>query len=84
MVGSYQPLSPSSIPYKKLAEAFWLWYNLLVGGAWLSLVERSFRVREVGSSNLPAPTIKLKASLESPAESLSICGCTADEKAHQF
>ena len=25
---------------------------------WLSLVERSFRVGEVGSSNLPIPTIK--------------------------
>lgn len=25
-------------------------------GMWLSLVERSFRVGEVGSSNLPIPT----------------------------
>ena len=32
-----------------------MWYNPEGFGAWLSLVERSFRVREVGSSNLPAP-----------------------------
>ncbi len=38
-----------------LLEMERLWYNPSGFGAWLSLVERSFRVREVGSSNLPAP-----------------------------
>ncbi len=38
-------------------------------GMWLSLVERSFRVGEVGSSNLPIPT---KTSSYSPPGSFPL------------
>jgi hypothetical protein len=35
----------------------------LINGAWLSLVERTVRDREVGGSNPLAPTISLEGSL---------------------
>jgi hypothetical protein len=37
----------------------------LLVGAWLSLVERSVRDREVGGSNPLAPTTKFKAQTDS-------------------
>ena len=44
------------------------WFPIihLLVGAWLSLVERSVRDREVGGSNPLAPTKKLKKSEDGP------------------
>ena len=38
----------------------WEWYNLLSAGRGSARIERTVRVREVGGSNPPAPTILTK------------------------
>ena len=59
----------------RLAVGVWLGYARSVVGAWLSLVERSVRDREVGGSNPLAPTnIPRVARAVAPARDLQARG----------